>query len=529
MTDVRYHGWRSVADLIFNQQKQARPNLNHWRVRLDPKGRSLSAERLFFAVPHAIFREISFPHQRSGLWGWMTLAIVLLVGALAVGSLVYIGPHSIQYSAGNVPISATPTGPTSANSVLADAFMPQMAMRRYLVLFSDSRMLRPFGGFLSTYAMLDVGDQKISVSDYGSLYNLDAGFSQQFIPPPALAGVANVWSLHDADWLTDFNQASDAMRFMLQKNNYPALDGIWVVSTQAISDFIQRYGPLNVDGQHSIQAQDVASIFGDVWEQDLKSSISKPNLFLSGATQSFFEKLNTLSLKDRADFLNQEIARGFIYDSLRAIAGTTSQQQTAGQNFDQQISVLDLGHTIFQNNPSLTATVKFGVDNQDILEKISLQIPHILNPSGYLYVKVSLPSGFLLESASPGYAVLARKTFAANLQDYFSAASSTPQFFHDDALDADIFVNSSGISIGKLIRAQDAVRPIMFSLRWKSGALMVPQDFSLRLAPNFNNSISVSGSGISVDSYPETYAISGVSYPTGGLKIHLGTVFGSHP
>jgi len=83
-------------------------------------------------------------------------------------------------------------------------------LRRYLVIFQNPSELRPTGGFMGSYAELDVlhGEiQRLEVPG-GGTYDIQGQLTTQFIPPEPLQLIADRWEFQDSNWSPDFPKAA---------------------------------------------------------------------------------------------------------------------------------------------------------------------------------------------------------------------------------------------------------------------------------------------------------------------------------
>lgn len=437
-----------------------------------------------------------------------------------LGTLKLVGTKTFDFKPSDSNNSA------SFSQGALSLFWPTSGQRKYFVIFSDARMLRPFSGFFSNYALVNFNSENrsVKVEDFGSLYNLDGGFTKQFIPPLGLSSTTNVWSVHDSDFLSDFGDVSDLINFILKKNNYPKIDNIAIISTNFIGDFIKKYGSFPAQNQ-VISAENMYSIFGNVWEKDLALTVIKPNNILSEATAGFFKAIGNLSQKDSEDFLMSQIAKKNLFASSSDKGGDDLWQNVENfykkSQYNQEISILDLSHTIFQAPPSFSVRADFKKDGNDILEDLTIGLSSVLKANSFLYIKLFLPSEFVLENSYPKYAQSKQFSFSGNLEDYFAENISNLKFFHDQTLDADVFMNKDQIGFGKLLKSQDMKGPIRFSLRWKNAALNLPSSFNLSIMPPDGYNFSLHGQSVSAQVEPDEFLLNGQKYPTSNLNIKL--------
>ncbi len=526
LTDIKFTDWEEwKKNFKKEREKDPKSFFGSWRLNFK-KGNTAQAsffpKNLNILQTELIALKKDIKRQRIKFFTRVFLAALLIILGFW-GTLKLAGTKTFDFKPSDFNNSA------SFSQGALSLFWPTSGQRKYFVIFSDARMLRPFGGFFSNYALVnfDSENSNVKVEDFGSLYNLDGGFIKQFIPPLGLSFTTNVWSVHDSDFLSDFDEVSNLINFILKKNNYSKIDNIAIISTNFIDDFIKKYGSFPAQNQ-MVSAENMYSIFGNVWEKDLGSTIIKPNNILSEATAGLFKAIGNLSQKDNEDFLMSQIARKNIFAS-SSDKGSDDLWKNV-ENFykkgqhDQEISILDLSHTIFQAPPSFSVRADFKKDGNDILEDLTIGLSSILKANSFLYIKLSLPSEFLLENSYPKYAQSKRFSFSGNLEDYFAENISNLKIFHDQTLGADVFMGKDQMGFSKLLKSQDLKGPIRFSLRWKDAALNLPSSFNLSIMPPGGYNFSLHGQSVSAQVEPDEFLLSGQKYPTSNLNIKLSPV-----
>lgn len=130
--------------------------------------------------------------------------------------------------------------------------------RKYLVLFQNDAELRPTGGFITAYAVIEVNKGKVSIVQSNDIYTLDEKFPKKIAAPdPIKKYLPNVpyWNLRDQNLSPDFKISMDTFypNYLLTKS--PAVDGIIAVDTQFLIDLLQVTGPIGVPGFGNYSAE----------------------------------------------------------------------------------------------------------------------------------------------------------------------------------------------------------------------------------------------------------------------------------
>ncbi|HSX18973.1 MAG TPA: DUF4012 domain-containing protein [Candidatus Saccharimonadales bacterium] len=122
------------------------------------------------------------------------------------------------------------------------------AKKTYLVLLQNNTELRPGGGFIGNFAIVqfDKGHlQNIQVED---IYTIDGQLKEKIQPPAPLKdklGTDNYF-LRDSNWSGDFTQNSRVERDFFKKETGQDVDGVIVMDLTLVQEILKGMGPISV-------------------------------------------------------------------------------------------------------------------------------------------------------------------------------------------------------------------------------------------------------------------------------------------
>ncbi|MBP7768699.1 DUF4012 domain-containing protein [Candidatus Woesebacteria bacterium] len=132
--------------------------------------------------------------------------------------------------------------------------------RKYLVLFQNDNELRPTGGFLTAFAVINVENGKVTPEKSDDIYELDKKFKKKLPIPEALGKyltTEKVWHLRDMNIYPDFKTSMD--KFYSEYINMPGepsdIDGIIAVDTEFLKTLVSIVGPIEVPGYGKFSAE----------------------------------------------------------------------------------------------------------------------------------------------------------------------------------------------------------------------------------------------------------------------------------
>ena len=133
----------------------------------------------------------------------------------------------------------------------------------YLIVLQNNNELRPTGGFIGTYGILEIKLGDITKLETHDIYHLDmpASLNKSFqvSPPEPLAkylGV-NQWFMRDSNWSPDWPSSAQKIIWFYEQEMLAAgkeeeiidFSGVIAITPRIITDLLYIVGPIEIDGQ----------------------------------------------------------------------------------------------------------------------------------------------------------------------------------------------------------------------------------------------------------------------------------------
>ncbi|NCO12384.1 MAG: hypothetical protein COZ34_04330 [Candidatus Pacebacteria bacterium CG_4_10_14_3_um_filter_34_15] len=134
------------------------------------------------------------------------------------------------------------------------------ARKKYLILFQNDNELRPTGGFLTAYAVINVENGKVEAESSNDIYELDQKFTKK-IPIPKELGryltTEKYWHLRDMNVSPDLKLSMDVFfeNYSTVPNEAKEVDGIITVDTHFLTNLMRVLGPVEVPGYGTFSAE----------------------------------------------------------------------------------------------------------------------------------------------------------------------------------------------------------------------------------------------------------------------------------
>ncbi len=134
---------------------------------------------------------------------------------------------------------------------IANAMLAQDDVtRRYLVLLQNDYELRPGGGFLGQYAVLEVKNGEILSHEVGDSNNLDNTYKSDRMLPENLQKYligTKKWKFRDSNLSPDFPEnVQNALHFYELSGNDANFDGVFAVNSSIFEDLLHITGPISL-------------------------------------------------------------------------------------------------------------------------------------------------------------------------------------------------------------------------------------------------------------------------------------------
>ena len=164
----------------------------------------------------------------------------------------------------------------------------------YLVLLQNSAELRPTGGFIGSYALLDFQDAKLMGFTVEDVYVADGQLKGHVEPPPPIKKYLGEggWYLRDANWNADFPTSARQIEWFFEKETGTKVDGTIAINLYVVREFLRALGPVElVDYQATITPDNLFQIAETTSELNSFPGTTQKKDFLGSLSRSLFLRL----------------------------------------------------------------------------------------------------------------------------------------------------------------------------------------------------------------------------------------------
>ncbi len=118
--------------------------------------------------------------------------------------------------------------------------------RKYLFLFQNNQEMRATGGFIGTYAVLDIFNGHIKNFFVDGIFNPDGQLREKVIPPVPIQKISAAWSLHDSNWFPNFPTSAEKAAWFYEKTGGPTVDGVITMTPTVMQRLLEITGPIEM-------------------------------------------------------------------------------------------------------------------------------------------------------------------------------------------------------------------------------------------------------------------------------------------
>ena len=201
-----------------------------------------------------------------------------------------------------IPTLATLTRTLKDYVRIASFLLGDETPKRYLILFQNSSELRPTGGFIGSYALLEVAGGKIQHMFVEGIYNIDGQLTVNVVPPKPFQHIATAWSTHDANWFLDFPTSAEKIMWFYERTGGGKVDGVVTLNVEVIEQLLELTGPIALPGYDlTLDAQNFRDEIQYEVEVAYDKKLNRPKQVLADFTPPFLEQLGRVAQTQQAE------------------------------------------------------------------------------------------------------------------------------------------------------------------------------------------------------------------------------------
>ncbi|RMD52111.1 DUF4012 domain-containing protein, partial [Candidatus Parcubacteria bacterium] len=195
--------------------------------------------------------------------------------------------------------------------------------KRYLLAFQNNTELRPTGGFIGSFAQVDLLDGEIENIEIpkGGSYDVQGQLSAYVAAPEPLQLINPRWEFHDANWFPDFPSSAQKMLWFYKKAGGPTVDGVIAINASVMPSLLELTGPIEmpkynrtIDSENFLfETQKIVELeYMQYQDNNDNRTADAPKQFIGDLASKILEKLknaDTATLLKAIDLLGTSLAQ----------------------------------------------------------------------------------------------------------------------------------------------------------------------------------------------------------------------------
>jgi hypothetical protein len=293
--------------------------------------------------------------------------------------------------------------------------------RKYLFLFQNNQEMRATGGFIGTYAVLDISDGNVRNFFVDGIFNPDGQLREKIIPPEPIQKISAAWSLHDSNWFPDFPMSAEKASWFYEKTGGPTVDGVITMTPTVMQKLLEITGPIEMSEYAVTIDKDnfLEKIQYEV-EVDYDKELNQPKKILADLTPLILDRVfNVQNISDITKTLDVLLAslnekHILIYSKNYNIEKMLSENGWSGEILDTEkdyLSVINTNINGYKTDGVIEEKIEHKADVQSdgsIIDTVTITRKHTggdtdfdwWNKVNADYMRVYVPRGAKLIHAS---------------------------------------------------------------------------------------------------------------------------------
>ncbi|PIT93113.1 MAG: hypothetical protein COU06_01790 [Candidatus Harrisonbacteria bacterium CG10_big_fil_rev_8_21_14_0_10_38_8] len=182
--------------------------------------------------------------------------------------------------------------------------------RHIVVLFTNESEMRPGGGFIGSFAHVQIDNGSVSNITTTDVYDPDGQIDIKVVPPEPMQSITPDWETRDSNWFFNFpTSAAKVIYFLNNSKIYSeqniTFDGVISMNTKVFTDILRAVGPVELaEYDLTITHENfLEEIQEEVESGDDNRLRGEPKRILKVLTPIVLERINSLSEESKVQLM----------------------------------------------------------------------------------------------------------------------------------------------------------------------------------------------------------------------------------
>ncbi len=170
--------------------------------------------------------------------------------------------------------------------------------RRLMLVFQNNNELRPSGGFMGSYALVDIERGKIKKIEVpgGGFYDLKGSLAVRVDAPYPFHLFSPIWQPWNANWFYDWPTSARKIEWFYEKSGGSSVDGVLAFTPAVVEDLLRLTGPIEMpDYKLTVTADNFVKTAQAQVELLYDKQENRPKKFIGDLMRRLLERLAGLN------------------------------------------------------------------------------------------------------------------------------------------------------------------------------------------------------------------------------------------
>lgn len=186
-------------------------------------------------------------------------------------------------------------------------FFGQSTPKKYLVIFQNNSELRPTGGFMGSYALVEIKNGEIVNLDVpgGGFYDLKAANATLVEAPKPFHLFSPYWQIWNANWFADWPTSAEKISWFYEHMlNGETVDGVLTLTPDVIEDLLNIFGPIDLpDYNKQLTAENFVTEVQMAVEVEYDKEVNQPKQIIGDLMPIILDNIFNLKTEQVPEFL----------------------------------------------------------------------------------------------------------------------------------------------------------------------------------------------------------------------------------
>jgi hypothetical protein len=258
---------------------------------------------------------------------------------------------------------------------------------RYLILFQNNNEIRPTGGFIGSYAIMDVNDGYIEKLETYDVYDIDGSYGGIIEPPEEFKAFTSNWRFRDSNFSSDFELSAKKARWFLETEGGPTVDTVIAINQGLLTDMLEITGPIQVGDFGELNSENYNLLLsfvieGKIWGEEDPKHILK--VFVPAFKQEILkqENLSKVSSKIYKAIQQKHIMMYSSDEDIQALFESVGLSGKVYENAEDEdyLSVINIATGGTKSEQFMEEEIHHHTyidENGDLIDEVTIQRSHL--------------------------------------------------------------------------------------------------------------------------------------------------------